>query len=140
MSSPSPPKHRAAILSPSAPQPPPFLSQAIQQGNLVFCSGQIATNPATGTLVQGTVQDRTSQILKNLSAVLKAAGSSLDLVNKFNIFLVNPEDFAAVNETYVTFLKDPKPARTCVFVKALPMGTDVEIECIAGLESVESKL
>ncbi|KAJ4399386.1 hypothetical protein N0V91_009478 [Didymella pomorum] len=122
---------RTAILSSNAPSPPSFLSQAIRDGNLVFCSGQIGVDPSVGTLVSGTVQERTRQILKNLSAVLESAGSSLDLVNKVNIFLVEPSDFTPMNEIYETFFKDPKPARTCVFVKALPLGTDVEIECVA---------
>ncbi|KAL1610900.1 hypothetical protein SLS59_000537 [Nothophoma quercina] len=127
---------RTAILSSKAPAPPSFLSQAIRDGNLVFCSGQIGTDPETKTLVPGTVQDRTRRILQNLSAVLESAGSSLALVNKVNIFLVEPDDFAPMNEVYETFFTGTKPARTCVFVKALPLGTDVEIECIASVSKL----
>ncbi|OSS55033.1 hypothetical protein B5807_01699 [Epicoccum nigrum] len=122
---------RTPVLASKAPAPPPFLSQAIRDGNLLFCSGQIGTDPSTSSLVEGTVQDRTRQILRNLSAVLEAGGSSLALVNKVNIFLVEPTDFAPMNEVYSTFFEGVKPARTCVFVKALPLGTDVEIECVA---------
>ncbi|KAF2011355.1 protein mmf2, mitochondrial precursor, partial [Aaosphaeria arxii CBS 175.79] len=116
---------RAVILSSEAPAPLPFLSQAIRDGNTVFCSGQIAVDPSTGKLVGGTVEDRTRRILENLSAVLKSAGSSLSLANKVNIYLVKPEDFGAMNKVYETFFTDVKPARTCVFVKALPLNTDV---------------
>ncbi|KAJ8113607.1 hypothetical protein OPT61_g4292 [Boeremia exigua] len=124
---------RTAILSTKAPAPPSFLSQAIRDGNLLFCSGQIGVDPSTSSLVSGTVQDRTRQILQNLSAVLESGGSSLDLVNKVNIFLVEPSDFAPMNEVYESFFEGTKPARTCVFVKALPLGTDVEIECVASV-------
>ncbi|KAH6612749.1 protein mmf2, mitochondrial precursor [Boeremia exigua] len=124
---------REAVTSPNAPPPPPFLSQAIRDGNLLFCSGQVAVDPATNALVPGTVQDRTRQVLRNLAAVLESGNSSLALVNKINIFLVEPADFAAMNEVYETFFPGTKPARTCVFVKALPLGTDVEIECVASV-------
>ncbi|PVH94732.1 YjgF-like protein [Periconia macrospinosa] len=100
---------RTPILAKDAPQPPPFLSQAIRQGDFVFCSGQIGVDPKTGSIVEGSVQDRTSQILNNLSAVLKEAGSGLAFVNKANIYLVEPDDFPKVNETYVSFFEDPKP-------------------------------
>ncbi|OAL49784.1 endoribonuclease L-PSP [Pyrenochaeta sp. DS3sAY3a] len=130
---------RSIILSSKAPAPPTFLSQAIRDGDLVFCSGQIGTDPETKKIVSGTVQDRTRRILQNLSAVLESAGSSLALVNKVNIFLVEPEDFGPMNEVYEAFFEGTKPARTCVFVKALPLGTDVEIECTASVNS-KSKL
>ncbi|CAI6328484.1 unnamed protein product [Periconia digitata] len=138
MSDPS--NNRTAILSASAPQPPPFLSQAIRQGDFIFCSGQIGVDPKTSSIVEGSVGDRTAQILRNLSAVLEEAGSSLAFVNKANIYLVNTEDFAPVNEVYVSFFGEVKPARTCVFVKALPLGTDVEIEVVAGVDPARAKL
>ncbi|KAL6922882.1 hypothetical protein FSST1_000156 [Fusarium sambucinum] len=120
-----------AIFSPDAPNPPPFLTQAMTFGNMVFCSGQVAIDPKTGALVQGSIGDRTSRILQNLSAVLKAAGSSLDNAVKLNIYVTNLKDFNAVNEVYITFFPGTKPARTCVGVAKLPLGTDVEIECTA---------
>ncbi|KAJ5682809.1 hypothetical protein N7462_005974 [Penicillium macrosclerotiorum] len=124
---------KVAVKSENAPTPPPFLSQAIVMGDYVFCSGQIGANPKTGALVEGSIQDRTRQILDNLRAVLEAAGTSLNNVVKCNIFLTSMSDFSAVNEIYTSFFEAPMPARTCVCVKELPMGTDVEIECIAGL-------
>ncbi|KAI8659231.1 hypothetical protein NCS56_01140000 [Fusarium sp. Ph1] len=121
-----------AVFCPNAPTPPPFLSQAISLGNLVFCSGQVAIDPKTGALVKGTVGNRTRQILLNLGAVLGAADSSLENIIKANIYLTNIQDFHEVNDAYVSFFPGLKPARTCVGVRELPLGTDVEIECVAG--------
>ncbi|KAM0424216.1 hypothetical protein ACHAPT_010588 [Fusarium lateritium] len=120
-----------AVISPNAPTPPPFLSQAISLGNLIFCSGQVAIEPKTGALVKGTVGDRTKQILLNLAAVLDSADSSLENIIKANIYLTNIQDFAEVNDVYVSHFPGLKPARTCVEVCELPLGTDVEIECVA---------
>ncbi|KAJ5155385.1 hypothetical protein N7492_008188 [Penicillium capsulatum] len=128
----SPPK--TAIKSPNAPAPPPFLSQAIAMGDFLFCSGQVGCRPDTGALVQGSIQERTRQIFSNLRSVLETAGTSLDNVFKCNIFLTSMQDFGAVNEVYASVFAQPMPARTCVCVKELPMGTDVEIECIAGVK------
>ncbi|KAF9630319.1 protein mmf1 [Lasiodiplodia theobromae] len=86
-------------------------------------------------MIEGTVQDRTKQILQNLASVLEAAGSDMSRVIKANIFLTDMGDFGAMNEVYDTFFTAPKPARTCVAVKSLPLGTDVEIECIASTDS-----
>lgn len=89
-------------------------------------------DPASNKLVEGTVGDRAAQALKNLSAVLDAAGSRIDNVVKVNVFLTNMADFAAMNKVYDTvFHKEPKPCRTCVAVHQLPLGTDVEIELTA---------
>ncbi|KAE8144766.1 YjgF-like protein [Aspergillus avenaceus] len=121
--------NRTPVRTENAPPPAPFLSQAIIAGEMVYCSGQVGVNPTTGKMVEGSVQERTKQILRNLSAVLEAAGSSIHDVVKVNIFLADMGDFASVNEIYDSFFKDPKPARTCVAVKTLPLGTDVEIEC-----------
>ncbi|PLB50593.1 L-PSP endoribonuclease family protein [Aspergillus steynii IBT 23096] len=120
---------RTAISTDKAPLPPPFLSQGIVVGGIVYCSGQVGVDPATGKMVEGSIQNRTRQILQNLSAVLEAGGSSIQDVVKANIFLADMGDFDAVNEVYNSFFADPKPARTCVAVKTLPLGTDVEIEC-----------
>ncbi|KAK4131396.1 YjgF-like protein [Trichocladium antarcticum] len=132
-----PPK---AVLTANAPPPIPQLSQAIKHNGLVYCSGSLGVSPATGEFVAGTVKDRTRQTLKNMSAVLEAAGSSLGNVVKVNIFLTSMADFAAVNEVYDEFFTSlPKPCRTCVAVHQLPMGTDVEIECTA-VETVKARL
>ncbi|KAH6976310.1 Endoribonuclease L-PSP/chorismate mutase-like protein [Ilyonectria sp. MPI-CAGE-AT-0026] len=129
------------VLSPNAPTPLPFLSQAITLGNITFCSGQVGVEPETGVLVEGNIQDRTRRIMLNLKAVLEAAGTSLSSVVKANIYLTNLENFSAVNEIYSEFFPDMKPARTCVGVRQLPLGTDVEIECIANNRSSnESRL
>ncbi|GAB1214616.1 YjgF-like protein [Aspergillus terreus] len=124
---------RVPVRTDKAPLPPPFLSQAIVSGDLVFCSGQVGVNPSTGKMVEGPIQERTKQILRNLSAVLESAGSSLKDVVKVNIFLADMADFGKVNEVYAATFPDPKPARTCVAAKTLPMGTDVEIECTAAV-------
>ncbi|KAF9892231.1 hypothetical protein FE257_002008 [Aspergillus nanangensis] len=123
--------NRTPVRTDKAPLPPPFLSQAMVVGDLVFCSGQLGVNPSTGKMVEGPIQERTKQILRNLSAVLEAAGSSLQDVVKVNIFLADMNDFGAVNEIYAGTFPDPKPARTCVAAKTLPQGSDVEIECTA---------
>ena len=109
-------------------------SQAIAWGSLVFCSGQIALDPQTGTLVGGgDVQSETRRAMDNLAAVLAAAGSRLDRVLKTTIFLVDMGDFAAVNEIYGTYFTQAPPARATVAVAALPKGARVEIEAIAWL-------
>ncbi|KAL6233213.1 hypothetical protein BDW75DRAFT_215758 [Aspergillus navahoensis] len=119
------------IRTSKAPAPAPFLSQATVVGNIVFCSGQLGIDPKTGKMVEGTVKDRTRQIIKNLSAVLEASGSSLADVAKVNIFLADMKDFQDMNEVYLEGFPEPRPARTCVCVKTLPMNSDVEIECSA---------
>ncbi|KUI72074.1 hypothetical protein VM1G_07670 [Cytospora mali] len=121
-----------AVLTEKAPRPRPQLSQAIKYNGMVYCSGNIGLNPQTSKIVEGTVQDRTRQTLKNMQAVLEAAGSSLSNVVKVNVFITTMDNFALVNEVYDEFfVSSPKPCRTCVAVKQLPLDTDVEIECTA---------
>ena len=105
-------------------------SQAIVTGNLVFTSGQIPLDPETGDLVGKDIREQTERVCKNLSAVLTAAGSSLEKAVKTVCYLSNMEDFAAFNEVYATFFTG-KPARSCVAVKTLPKGALVEVEIIA---------
>ncbi|KAK2750360.1 hypothetical protein FQN57_003840 [Myotisia sp. PD_48] len=125
---------KQVVLTENAPKPIPVLSQALIHNGIVYCSGQVGMDPKTMKLVEGSVQDRTRQIFSNLSAVLEAAGSSLEKIIKVNVFLANMDDFAAVNEIYGQCLNfEPKPVRTCVAVKTLPLNTDVEIECSAHL-------
>ncbi|KAK0749904.1 Endoribonuclease L-PSP/chorismate mutase-like protein [Schizothecium vesticola] len=115
-----------------APEPLPQFSQAVKHNGMVYCSGNIGIAPSTAKLVGGTVKDRTRQALRNLSAILEAAGSSLQNVVKMNVYLTTMENFAMMNEAYDEFFEwETKPCRTCVAVYQLPFGTDVEIECIA---------
>ena len=108
-------------------------SQAIVTGNLVFTSGQIPLDPETGVLVGKDIREQTERVCKNLSAVLTAAGSSLEKAVKTVCYLSNMEDFAEFNEVYATFFTG-KPARSCVAVKTLPKGALVEVEVIAEKE------
>ena len=106
-------------------------SQAVKTGNMVFCSGQIPINPETGEFVSENVAEQSRQVLKNLSAVLKAAGTSLNNVVKTTVFLADMNDFAAMNEVYAEFFSENKPARATVQAARLPRDARVEIECIA---------
>ncbi len=106
-------------------------SQAIEANGLVFVSGQIPLDPATGAFIPGGVEAQAEQSLKNLKAVLEAAGCSLADVVKTTVFLTNMGDFAAVNEVYARFFTAECPARSAVQVGALPKGALVEIEAIA---------
>jgi 2-iminobutanoate/2-iminopropanoate deaminase len=106
-------------------------SQAVKIGELVYTAGQIALDPATGQIVEGDVQAQTEQVLQNLRAVLKAAGSSLKNVVKTTVFLQDMGDFAAMNEVYGRYFTKNPPARSAVQVAALPLGAQVEIEAVA---------
>ncbi len=106
-------------------------SQAIKAGGMVFCSGQIPIDPATGEFVSDNVSEQTEQVLKNLSEVLKAAGTSLDNVVKTTVFLADMDDFVEMNEVYGRFFADNKPARATVQAARLPRDARVEIDCIA---------
>ncbi len=106
-------------------------SQAILIGNMIFCSGQIPINPETGEFVSGGVAEQTEQVIKNLSAVLEAAGASLKNVVKTTVFLADMNDFAEMNEVYAKYFKDNKPARATIQAARLPRDAKVEIECIA---------
>ena len=105
-------------------------SQAIVTGNLVFTSGQIPINPETGIIVGENISEQAEQVCKNISAVLEAAGSSVDKTVKTVCYLKNMEDFTAFNEVYSAYFVS-RPARSCVSVKALPKDALVEIEAIA---------
>ena len=106
-------------------------SQAVRAGNMVFCSGQIPIDPATGDFVSEDVAEQTEQVLKNLSAVLEAAGTSLNNVVKTTVFLADMNDFVAMNEVYAKYFSENKPARATVQAARLPRDARVEIECIA---------
>ena len=106
-------------------------SQAVSTESLVFVSGQIAIDPSSGELVTGDIKAQTRQVLKNLSEVLLAAGSSLEKVVKTTVFITNMDEFGAVNEVYSEFFTTDPPGRACVEVSRLPKGADVEIEAVA---------
>ena len=108
-------------------------SQAIQVGNLVYTSGQIPIDPATGVFVEGGIREQTRQSLLNVKAILEEAGLTMSDVVKTTVFLADMNDFADMNAVYAEFFAEPYPARSAVAVKMLPKGALVEIEVIAML-------
>ncbi|KAI1428372.1 Endoribonuclease L-PSP-domain-containing protein [Xylaria sp. FL1777] len=112
----------------AAPAGGPY-SHAIKTPTAIYCSGSIPMD-SQGNLIQGTITEQTTQVFKNLKAILTEAGSSLEKVVKVNVFLADMGSFAEMNEEYAKWLPQ-KPARSCVAVKTLPKNVDVEIECIA---------
>jgi 2-iminobutanoate/2-iminopropanoate deaminase len=124
---------REAIHAPNAPAAAGPYSHAIVANGFVFTAGQVGLIPSTKSLAEGGIQGQTRQVLENLSAVLAAAGTSLDRTVKTTVFLANMGDFAAMNEVYATFFPSQPPARTTIQAGALPMGALVEIEVVAVL-------
>jgi len=122
---------KSIIYTDNAPAPIGPYSQAVQTGNLVFVSGQIALHPQTGEMIQSDIASETHQVLKNVEAVLQAAGCTFSQVLKITIFLSDMELFAQVNAVYGSFFKDQFPARETVAVKGLPKNAHVEISVIA---------
>ena len=118
------------ISTTSAPAAIGPYSQALRSGNMVFVSGQIPVNPATGEMVEG-IEAQAKQALTNLQNVLAAAGLTTKNVIKTTVFLADLKDFPTVNGIYETFFEAPYPARSCVQVAGIPKGALVEIECIA---------
>ena len=106
-------------------------SQAVRVGNLIYTSGQIPIDPKTGALVEEDIKEQTVQALTNVQSILASVGLSLNSVVKTTVFLADMNDFAAMNEVYSSFFKEPYPARSAVAVKTLPKGALVEIEVIA---------
>jgi 2-iminobutanoate/2-iminopropanoate deaminase len=123
--------NREVVATKDAPQPIGPYSQAIKASGLVFASGQIALDPATGKLVEGDVKAQTERVLKNLSAVLAAAGSSTERVVRTTVFLKNISDFPAMNEVYGHFFTNAPPSRSTIGVAALPRDALVEIDVVA---------
>jgi 2-iminobutanoate/2-iminopropanoate deaminase len=122
---------RRAVSTEKAPKAIGPYSQAIRSDGLVFASGQIPLDPATGELVAGDVRVQTEQVVKNLRAVLEAAGSGLERVLTTTVFMADLKDFAAMNEVYTRHFTAPYPARSTFQVAALPRGAAVEIEAVA---------
>lgn len=122
-----------AISTSDAPAAIGPYSQGLRVGSLVFVSGQLPVDPATGMMPE-TIEEQATQSLKNLSNILKTDGLSMKNVIKTVIFLADLNDFEAVNAVYKTFFAEPYPARSCVQVAAIPKGAKLEIECIAVIE------
>ena len=108
-------------------------SPAVRAGNLLFISGQIPINPATGELVSGSIAAEAEQVMRNLTALLKAAGLGFEHVVRTTVFLADMNDFAAMNEVYATFFTAPAPARSTIQAAGLPKNARVEIDLIAVL-------
>ena len=122
---------REIISTDKAPAAVGPYSQVVRAGDFVFAAGQVAIDPAAGKLIEGDVAAQTRQVLTNLSAVLEAAGTSLDSVVKTTVFLKDMGEFAVMNAVYAEFFPSDPPARSTVEVAALPLGALVEIEAIA---------
>lgn len=125
---------RQAVSSPAAPKAIGPYSQAIRAGSLLFLSGQVPIDPATGNIVEGDIAAQTHRVFQNLGEVLKAGGASFDQVVRATIYLKDMNDFAVVNEVYGTYFSSPAPARATVQVARLPKDARVEIDLIASLE------
>ena len=116
----------------NAPAPIGPYNQAVEYGNMLFISGQIALDPVTGNLIQDDIQAETKQVMKNLEAILQEAGMNFSNILKTTIFLMDMGQFAAVNEIYGAYFDNQAPARETVQVSGLPKGVNVEISMIAG--------
>ncbi len=125
------PNSREVIATKDAPQAIGPYSQAIKAAGLVFVSGQVAIDPATGNVVSGGIAEQTDRVLKNLQAILQAAGTGLDQALKTTVYLKNMSEFAAMNEVYGKFWKSAPPARATVEVARLPKDVLVEIDVVA---------
>jgi len=123
--------NKIIILTDDAPAPIGPYNQAIKVGNLVFTAGQIAINPKTNQIEETTIEGQTKQVILNLQAILKKAGSDLNKVVKTTVFLKNMNDFSAMNSVYAEFFVENPPARSAVEVARLPKDVLVEIECVA---------
>jgi 2-iminobutanoate/2-iminopropanoate deaminase len=124
---------RTAVSTDGAPKAIGPYSQAIRAGSLLFLSGQIPVDPATGQMVDGDIAQQTHRVFKNLEAILTAAGASFDNVVRTTVYLAHMSDFAAMNEVYGTYFSSPAPARATVQAARLPMDARVEIDLIASV-------
>ena len=121
---------RQIISSPNAPQAIGPYSQAVRAGDTVYLSGQIALDPATGELVDGSFEDQARRVFENLKAVAAAAGASLDAAVRVTIYLVDLGRFPAVNAIMSEYFMEPYPARVTIGVASLPKGAQVEVDCV----------
>ena len=126
---------KQAVSSPDAPKAIGPYSQAVRAGQLLFLSGQVPLDPATGEIVSGDIAEQTRRVFENLAAVLKAGGRSLSDVVRTTVFLADMNDFAEVNKVYGSYFSEPYPARATVQVARLPKDARVEIDLIASYET-----
>ena len=124
---------RQLVTAPDAPKAMGAYSPAIKAGNLLFISGQIPVDPMTGDLVQGDIAAQADQVMRNLTALLRAASASFTNVVRTTVYLADMNDFAAMNEVYSKYIVDPPPARATVQVARLPRDVKIEIDAIAVL-------
>ena len=124
-------KVRQAVSTEAAPKAIGPYSQAIRAGELLFVSGQIPLDPATGVLVDGDIATQTHRVFANLKAILEAGGASLDRVVRTTVYLADMDDFVAMNEVYTTYFSAPAPARATVQAARLPKDARIEIDVIA---------
>jgi 2-iminobutanoate/2-iminopropanoate deaminase len=122
---------RQAVSTPEAPAAIGPYSQAVRTGSLVFVSGQIPLDPQTGQMVPGDVAAQTHRVFQNITAILTAAGTSLERVVRVGVFLADMNDFAAMNEVYATYFTSPAPARATIEAARLPKDARIEIEVVA---------
>ena len=125
---------REAVSAPNAARPIGPYSPAIRAGNLLFLSGQVGLDPATGALIGEDISAQTDQVMRNIGAVLKAAGTDFAHVVRTTVFLADMDEFAKMNEVYARYVVDPPPARSTVQVARLPRNARVEIDMIAVIE------
>ncbi|SDO88799.1 Rid family detoxifying hydrolase [Desulforhopalus singaporensis] len=121
------------VIAQNAPQAVGPYCHGIKHGDLLFTSGQLALDPSTGAMVNDTIEAETEQVLKNLEAILKGAGTSKDKVIKVNVYITDLGDFARINEVYGSFFAPHTPARACVEVANLALGAKVEMDMVAAL-------
>ena len=124
---------RQAVATPSAPKAIGPYSQAIKAGSLLFVSGQVPIDPATGGVIEGDIAAQTHRVFQNIGEILKAGGASFDHVVRTTVFLADMNDFAAMNAVYATYFSTPAPARATVQVSRLPKDARIEIDVIAVL-------
>ncbi len=129
---------RESISAPDAPQAIGPYSPAIRAGNFLFLSGQIPLDPATGRLVDGDISAQADRVMRNVTALLHAAGAGFEHVVRTTIFLADMNDFGAVNVVYGRYIADPPPARATVQVARLPLDARVEVDVIAVLPSLDT--
>lgn len=124
---------RETVHAPAAPEAAGPYSHAVRAGNLLFCSGQVPTDPDSGALREGDVAGQVEQCLKNLASVCEAAGASLSDSVRTTVYLTDMADFPRVNEVYAAFFADEPPARVAIAVAALPLGARIEVDAVVAL-------